>query len=61
MQNVSGGGEENGHGWLKKNEVLRGGSAIQKLLERLYPSGIDEWMSPWIIIVNRTTQQKAIW
>lgn len=24
MQNVSGGGEENGHGWLKKNEVLRG-------------------------------------
>ena len=24
MQNVSGGEEENGHGWLKKNEVLRG-------------------------------------
>ena len=44
MQNVSGGGEENGHGWLKKNEVLRGGSAIQKLLERLYPSG-NWWMN----------------
>ena len=44
MQNVSGGEEENGHGWLKKNEVLRGGSAIQKLLERLYPSG-NWWMN----------------
>ena len=61
MQNVSGGGEENGHGWLKKNEVLRGEVPFKSYWRDSTQVEIDEWMSPWIIIVNRTTQQKAIW